>query len=202
MCFYVVLMFWMYWTSPLPTVNNVMLSSRPQPYLLKSCMFSWLPNANWCKFMLIDVNWCRHRASKRLENDPDRFKEQSYDKEHFTSEPVFFDNEAFDKTDFYVVNPEGNGRSETWSQHASTISNQGTVSDSGISMQLSDQHTSRDHLRDIMMIKSTEAHSGVLSGLSVKRWSNDRMILSHDCKLSWTVCEWNTEFSGMEWPLL
>ena len=63
--------------------------------------------------MLTYANLCRRRASKRLENDPDRFKEQGYDKEHFASEPVFFENEAFDKTDFYIVNPEGNGKSDT-----------------------------------------------------------------------------------------
>ncbi|KAL8625726.1 hypothetical protein ACOMHN_044001 [Nucella lapillus] len=54
----------------------------------------------------------RHRASKRIDNDPKRFKEHDYDHEHFTAEPAIqFDNEAFDKTDFYVVNAEGNGRS-------------------------------------------------------------------------------------------
>jgi hypothetical protein len=54
-----------------------------------------------------------------VENDPVRFQEQEYDKEHFSSEPVIFDNQGFDLkaiSDLYVVNPdEDQARMSTFS---------------------------------------------------------------------------------------
>ncbi|KAH9523481.1 hypothetical protein Btru_040132 [Bulinus truncatus] len=65
-------------------------------------------------FVIIFVFICifrdRRKVSKEIDNNPDDFRDDNYDKEHFTMEPVAFDNEAFRHLEMtsqsYVVNPD------------------------------------------------------------------------------------------------
>ncbi|XP_071119655.1 uncharacterized protein [Haliotis cracherodii] len=49
----------------------------------------------------------RRRQARTIENDASKFQERSYDKEHFTTQPVYFENEVYSESQgFYVVNAD------------------------------------------------------------------------------------------------
>ncbi|XP_046566801.1 uncharacterized protein LOC124275346 [Haliotis rubra] len=53
----------------------------------------------------------RRRQARTIENDASKFQKRSYDKEHFTTKPVYFENDVYSESQgFYVVN-EDNGKS-------------------------------------------------------------------------------------------
>ncbi|XP_067679697.1 uncharacterized protein [Haliotis asinina] len=53
----------------------------------------------------------RRRQARTIENDASKFQKRSYDKEHFTTKPVYFENDMYSESQgFYVVN-EDNGKS-------------------------------------------------------------------------------------------
>ncbi|XP_059175611.1 uncharacterized protein LOC131955496 [Physella acuta] len=61
-------------------------------------------------FVFICIFRDRRKDSKEIDNNPDDFTEDNYDKEHFTMEPVAFDNEVFKNLEYaspsYVVNKD------------------------------------------------------------------------------------------------
>ncbi|KAK0069574.1 protein jagged-1b [Biomphalaria pfeifferi] len=61
-------------------------------------------------FVFICIVRDRRKDSKEIDNNPDDFREDNYDKEHFTMEPVAFENEAFRNLEMmsqsYIVNPD------------------------------------------------------------------------------------------------
>ena len=61
--------------------------------------------------MSYDPPSSRRRDSKYIDCNPDDFESDKYDREHFTMEPVAFENSAFQEMDanrrgLYEVNPE------------------------------------------------------------------------------------------------
>ena len=54
---------------------------------------------------------------RNLEDDPLKFNDRNFDKNHFTTTPVFFENDVYTHDEheegFYIVNPEENGKTIT-----------------------------------------------------------------------------------------